>query len=174
MSITTKTGDQGQTQLGSGRVGKDHLTIQLIGEIDELQSVLGMFKAEINNLPAGRQVTELKIKISEIQKDLYVINGEMSGFGGKLDYDQKLIEMEELINKWEGKLPVLKEFIIPGENQSEALAHFARSVCRRVERSVVGLKKQKDINFNAIRYFNRLSDYLFMVARLLRAETKKI
>jgi cob(I)alamin adenosyltransferase len=76
--------------------------------------------------------------------------------------------MEELINKWEEKLPVLKEFLIPGENRSEALAHFARSVCRRVERSVVGLKKQKDINFNAIRYFNRLSDYLFMVARLLR------
>lgn len=173
MSITTKTGDQGQTQLGSGRVSKDHLTIQLIGEIDELQSVLGMLKCEIVDVGTCHGMF-LRKEIEKIQKDLYVINGEMSGFGGKLDYDQKLIEMEELINKWEGKLPVLKEFIIPGENQSEALAHFARSVCRRVERSVVGLKKQKDINFNAIRYFNRLSDYLFMVARLLRAETKKI
>lgn len=165
--ITTKTGDKGQTQLGNGRVSKDHLTIQLIGEIDELQSVLGVVKVEINS-------EELRFKISGIQKDLYVINGEMSGCGSKLDYGQKLAEMEKQITGWEEKLPVLKKFIIPGENRSEALAHFARSVCRRVERSVVGLKKQKDINFEAIRYFNRLSDYLFMVARLLKAENKKI
>ena len=159
--ITTRTGDAGETGLGDGsRVPKDSPRVRALGDIDELNSAIGVLLAE--ELPP-----ELRDALGEIQHDLFDLGGELSIPGHALLGDAHVAHLEERLEAWNAGLPPLKEFILPGGTRAAALAHLARTVCRRAERGVVALGKKDKISAHARRYLNRLSDLLFVAARIL-------
>ena len=159
--ITTRTGDAGETGLGNGaRVPKDSPRIRALGDIDELNSALGVLLAE--DLPA-----ELGAALGEVQHDLFDLGGELSIPGHALLEAAQVERLERCIAAWNADLPALKEFILPGGSRAAAAAHLARTVCRRAETSVVALGRREQIGENVRRYLNRLSDLLFIAGRVL-------
>src|SRR5262245_18466833 len=131
--ISTRTGDAGSTGLGDGaRVSKDHPRVRALGDVDELNSALGLLVAEVQ--PA--EVSEL---LREVQHDLIDLGGELSIPGHAMLGDAQVSRLDAAIEQWNAELPALKEFILPGVARPAALAHLARTVCRRAERSVVAL-----------------------------------
>jgi cob(I)alamin adenosyltransferase len=159
--IVTRTGDAGTTGLATGeRVPKDAPRIESIGAIDELNSTLGLLTSEA--LPAA--VASL---IDDIQHDLFDLGGELSLPGRTLVTDEHVARLESAVETFNADLAPLKEFILPGGTRAAALAHVARTVCRRAERSVVHLAKASPVNDPVRRYLNRLSDLLFVLARVL-------
>ena len=159
--ITTRTGDAGETGLGDGsRVPKDSPRVRALGDIDELNSAIGVLLAE--ELPP-----ELRDALGEIQYDLFDLGGELSIPGHALLGDAHVARLEARLEAWNAGLPPLKEFILPGGTRAAACAHLARTVCRRAERGVVALGKKDKISAHARRYLNRLSDLLFVAARIL-------
>jgi cob(I)alamin adenosyltransferase len=160
--IVTRTGDAGTTGLGDGsRIGKDSLRIDVIGEVDELNSFIGVLIAE--ELPEGIQ--ELLLAV---QHDLFDIGGEVCIPVGYTAIKEEHIErLEASVEEINATLTPLKEFILPGGTRPAALAHLARSVCRRVERRVVRLAASESASDNIRKYFNRLSDLLFILGRAL-------
>ena len=159
--IVTKTGDAGTTGLGDGsRVAKDAPRIASIGDVDELNSMLGLLLAE--DLPAS--VRDL---LTTIQHDLFDLGGELSIPGFAAVTDAHVERLEAAIETFNADLPPLKEFILPGGTRGAALAHVARTVCRRAERSLVHLAASSPVGEPSRRYLNRLSDLLFVLARLL-------
>ena len=159
--ITTRTGDAGETGLGDGsRVAKDSPRVHVLGDLDELNSALGLVLAE--ELPP-----QLAETLGEVQQDLFDLGGELSIPGHALLTSQKVENLEKRLTAWNGGLPPLKEFILPGGSRAAAAAHLARTVCRRAERSLVALGRKDKISGQARRYLNRLSDLLFVAARLL-------
>jgi cob(I)alamin adenosyltransferase len=159
--ITTRTGDAGETGLGDGkRVAKDHPRVAALGEIDELNSALGLILCE--EVPA-----EIRAALGEVQQDLLDLGGELSIPGHSLLKAERVAFLEQQTEKWNAQLEPLKEFILPGGTRAAAAAHLARTVCRRAERSVVGLGRKAAVSEPARRYLNRLSDLLFVGARLL-------
>lgn len=162
--IVTRTGDDGSTGLASGvRVGKDDARIAALGDIDELNSLIGLLRCE----PLPARIQNL---LSRIQHDLFDAGGELSLPGHELLTDMHLERLESHIEDLNGTLPPLKEFILPGGTRPAALAHVARTVCRRAERSVVHLGREAGDSVRARRYLNRLSDLLFVLARYLNRE----
>ena len=159
--VTTKIGDKGTTQLGDGTtVSKSTLRISCIGEIDELNSIVGNAKVAT---PSDKLLEELSI----IQNSLLNLGGELSVPNNELDLLKEesigLLELNiEAMNK---TLPPLKEFILPGGDEFSARLHIARSVCRRVERNIVKLVEIEGGQNIWIKYLNRLSDYFFVLAR---------
>ena len=160
--VTTKTGDQGDTTLGDGsRVSKDNARIQCLGSIDELNASIG--------LALVTSTEDHAAELESIQNDLLNIGGELSIplvekpllHADRVDFLEKRIES---INK---QLLPLEEFIIPGGNETGARLHVARSICRRAERNLVSLKNTEKLSTNILKYLNRLSDYLFVLARLV-------
>jgi cob(I)alamin adenosyltransferase len=159
--ITTRTGDAGDTGLGDGsRVSKDHPRVRALGELDELNSALGLLVAD--ELPA--EVSEL---LGEVQHDLFDLGGEISIPGHSMLGDAQVARLDAAIEQWNAALPPLKEFILPGGTRAAALAHLARTVCRRAERSVVALGEREKVSDAARHYLNRLSDLLFITGRRL-------
>jgi len=159
--ITTRTGDAGDTGLGDGsRVSKDHPRVRALGELDELNSAIGLLLAE--ELPA--EVVEL---LREVQHDLFDLGGEVSIPGHAMLGDAQVARLDAAIEQWNAELPPLKEFILPGGTRPAALAHLARTVCRRAERSVVALGEREKVSDPARHYLNRLSDALFIAGRRL-------
>jgi len=159
--ITTRTGDAGETGLGDGaRVPKDHPRITALGEIDELNSALGLVLAE--EVPA-----ELRAALSEVQQDLFDLGGELSIPGHRLLKPERVKLLESHLAAWNKDLAPLKEFILPGGSRAAAAAHMARTICRRAERSMVALGKKQSVTAAARQYLNRLSDLLFVAARAL-------
>ena len=164
--VTTKSGDRGKTSLGNGeRVSKSHLIINLLGDIDELNSQIG---SAISSCKSSLISSELQ----SIQQDLFNLGGEISIFnsGTILINDDKVKFLEERIEDLNQALRPLKEFIMPGGDEFCARIHLARAVCRRAERScvaVLDLVKEKNI---WLPYLNRLSDYLFVLARYVSSE----
>jgi cob(I)alamin adenosyltransferase len=159
--ITTRTGDGGETGLGDGsRVSKDHRRVRALGEVDELNSTLGLLAAEA--LPP--EVAEV---LAEVQHELFDLGGELSIPGHTMLTDIQVARLDAAIARWNGELPPLKEFILPGGTRAAALAHVARTVCRRAERAVVALGENEKISDTARRYLNRLSDLLFVAGRRL-------
>jgi len=159
--ITTRTGDDGSTGLGDGRrIGKDALRIAALGDVDELNSYLGLLLTE--TLP-----TAIQTQLTTIQHDLFDLGSELCipGFE-KLSADQ-VAQLDQWLAEHNAGLPPLKEFILPGGSRSAALAHVARTVCRRAERTVVCLGRTEIIRSACRQYLNRLSDWLFVVARTL-------
>ena len=160
--VTTKTGDQGDTALGDGsRVSKDNARIQCLGSIDELNASIG--------LALVTSTEDHVADLESIQNDLLNIGGELSIplVEKPLLHDERVSFLEkriELINK---ELPPLEEFIIPGGSETSARLHVARSICRRAERNLVSLKNTEKLSTNILKYLNRLSDYLFVLARLV-------
>ncbi|WP_050470154.1 cob(I)yrinic acid a,c-diamide adenosyltransferase [Herbaspirillum chlorophenolicum] len=161
--IATRTGDDGSTGLGDGsRVGKDSLRIQALGDVDELNSQLGLLLCE--DLP-----DDTRQALLSIQHDLFDLGGELCIPGYTVLADTHLARLDALLEKYNGTLPPLKEFILPGGSRGAALAHVCRTVCRRAERSVVLLDKAEagTVNAPARQYLNRLSDLCFVLARVL-------
>jgi cob(I)alamin adenosyltransferase len=161
--ITTRTGDAGDTGLGDGaRVPKDSARIHALGDIDELNSALGLVLAE--EVPEA-----VRTVLLEAQHDLFDLGGEVSIPGHKLLREEQVERLEQALEAWNTDLPALKEFILPGGSRAAAAAHLARTVCRRAERSLVALGRadKAGVSPEARRYLNRLSDLLFVAGRVL-------
>ncbi len=157
--IYTRTGDAGDTGTASGaRVAKDDVLIQVQGDVDELNSILGVLASKLT----GEQLEIIR----EIQHTLFDIGGEISLAQPLLKQD-KIAALEHHIDTINLDLAPLKEFILPGGNEVGALCHLGRAVCRRVERSMVTLNRRCEINHISLAYINRLSDLLFVFARAL-------
>jgi cob(I)alamin adenosyltransferase len=161
--ISTRTGDDGTTGLGDGtRVPKDHLRIAAMGDVDELNSQLGVLLAE----PLPDDVRELLVVI---QHELFNLGGELCIPGYTLLKDDAVLRLDEALATHNTTLPRLQEFILPAGTRSAAIAHVARTIARRAERAVVTLTAQEPQGVNAAprQYLNRLSDLLFVLARVL-------
>jgi cob(I)alamin adenosyltransferase len=159
--IVTRTGDAGETGLGDGkRVPKDHPRIAALGDIDELNSAVGLVLAE--EVPQ-----EIRATLAEVQHDLLDLGGELSIPGHTIVKDARVEFLERETEELNKGLPALKEFILPGGSRAAAAAHLARTVCRRAERTVVALSRKHPVGEPARRYLNRLSDFLFVAGRAL-------
>jgi cob(I)alamin adenosyltransferase len=159
--IATRTGDDGTTGLGDGtRTRKDALRVQAMGDVDELNSGLGVLLAEA--LP--NDVRELLVTI---QHELFNLGGELSIPGYELVKADAVLRLDEALAHYNAALPRLAEFILPAGTRSAALAHVSRTVARRAERAVVALAAQEPVNEAPRQYLNRLSDLLFVLARVL-------
>ncbi len=159
--IVTRTGDDGSTGLASGeRIAKDQPRIAALGDVDELNSTIGLLLVE--ELP-----DEVRDALSGIQHDLFDLGGELSLPGHPLVAETQLARIDGLIEKFNAGLPPLREFILPGGNRTAAVAHVARTVCRRAERTLVALGKTGTLPPLPVQYLNRLSDLLFVIARVL-------
>ena len=159
--IATRTGDDGSTGLGDGtRVPKHHLRVMAMGDVDELNSTLGVLLAE--PLPEG-----VRTLLVVIQHELFNLGGELSIPGFTLLKDEAVVALDAALAQHNAALPRLAEFILPAGTRSAALAHVSRSVARRAERAVVLLAAQEAVNDAPRQYLNRLSDLLFVLARVL-------
>lgn len=159
--ITTRTGDAGETGLGDGaRVAKDSARVAALGDIDELNSAIGVVLAE--QVPS-----EMRALLEQVQHDLFDLGGELSIPGHVLLTEKQVTELETTLERWNAALPPLKEFILPGGSRAAAAAHLARTVCRRAERTLVALGRREPVGELARRYLNRLSDLLFVAGRSL-------
>lgn len=160
--ISTRTGDDGTTGLGDGtRVPKDHLRIAAMGDVDELNSQIGVLLAE----PLPAEVRELLVVI---QHELFNLGGELCIPGHVLLKDEAVMRLDEALAHHNAQLPRLQEFILPAGTRSAALAHVARTIARRAERAVVTLQRSGEaLNSAPRQYLNRLSDLLFVLARVL-------
>ena len=159
--IYTRTGDKGTTGLGDGsRVEKDNLRVEAFGTVDELNSTVGLVLA--TKLPIGIQSI-----LNRVQHELFDLGGELCVPGTTLIPDRYIDGLEADLDMLNKNLPPLKDFILPGGSDSAARCHLARTVCRRAERRVVALAHDEDVNPATIRYLNRLSDFLFVAARVI-------
>lgn len=159
--IVTRTGDDGSTGLGDGsRVRKDDLRVRALGEVDELNSTLGLLLTE--PLPDAASTMLLRM-----QNDLFDLGGELCIPGYTLVQETQVEALDEAIATLNAELKPLKEFILPGGNRAAALAHLARTVARRAERSVVALAAAEPVRPIALHYLNRASDLLFVMGRWL-------
>jgi cob(I)alamin adenosyltransferase len=163
--IATRTGDDGTTGLGDGRrVAKDDARIAAIGDVDELNSTIGVLLAE--TLPA-----RVRERLVAVQHDLFDLGGELCIPGHTMIGDSQVARLDAWLAEFNAELPPLKEFILPAGTRAAALAHVSRTVCRRAERAIVALGRAETINAAPRQYVNRLSDLLFVLARVLnRAE----
>jgi cob(I)alamin adenosyltransferase len=166
--IYTRTGDKGSTGLGDGtRVDKDSLRVEAYGTVDELNSLIGLLVTyKVPDVIAGQ--------LADIEHDLFDIGGELSIPGHTVLSDKQVERLEEFLDTLNAELEPLQEFILPGGTPAAAVCHLARTVCRRAERRVVSLAREETVNAAGLRYLNRLSDLLFVLARSLnRAEGVK-
>ncbi len=159
--IATRTGDDGSTGLGDGsRVSKDHLRVAAMGDVDELNSQLGVLLCE--PLPG-----DVRALLVAIQHELFNLGGELSIPGFELLKAEAVKQLDDALAKHNATLPRLREFILPAGTRSAALAHVARAVARRAERSVVALGAREAVRPEPRQYLNRVSDLLFVLARVL-------
>ncbi len=166
--IYTRTGDKGETGLiGGTRVPKDSLRVKAYGNVDELNSVLGLARALVKD-------KELDLVLEKLQNELFIAGAdlaapEMSSRGShetpRIDKEM-VTDLEQNIDRFQKELPPLKAFILPGGGQAGAVLHFARAVARRAERSVVELNKAEPLGEHVVPFMNRLSDLLFVIARV--------
>jgi len=159
--IYTRTGDRGTTGLGDGsRVDKNSLRVEAFGTVDELNSAVGLVLA--TELPA-----EVRTRLTRTQHELFDLGGELCMPGYTLVPDSYVDGLEKQLDTFNADLPPLKDFILPGGSEAASRCHLARTVARRAERRVVSLAQSEDVNPASIRYLNRLSDLLFVIARIL-------
>jgi len=160
--ITTRTGDQGATGLGDGtRIDKDAPRVAALGDVDELNSIVGLWRTE--TLPE-----DIDVVLARVQNDLFDLGAELSIPGHIAVSDKQVLFLEEILTRYNAQLGSLQEFILPGGTRAAALAHMARTVCRRAERSVVAMNKFEAVQDGfTLRYLNRLSDLCFVLARAL-------
>ncbi len=162
--IYTRTGDDGTTGLGDGsRLAKDSLRVEAYGTLDELNSHVGLVLAY--DLPP-----RLRESMTEIQHLLFDLGGELCMPGHSFIGQEQVEWLEHELDKLNDDLPSLKEFILPGGSQPAAACHIARTVCRRAERLMVGLAREEAVAASALAFINRLSDFLFVAARVLARE----
>lgn len=159
--ITTRTGDDGSTGLGDGsRVAKTHPRIAALGDTDELNSQLGVLLCE--DLPP-----RIRDLLSAVQHDLFDLGGELAVPGWHSLQESHLLQLDQALADFNAELPPLKEFILPGGSKAAAQCHVARAVSRRAERQLLAIEEAGMAGSLAARYLNRLSDLLFVLARVL-------
>ena len=159
--IYTRTGDDGTTGLGDGnRVNKDSLRVEAYGTVDELNSAIG-------TVLAFEVTDDIRECLLGVQHQLFDLGGELCIPGESMIDDEDVDRLEAQLDGFNEDLPMLKEFILPGGSQAAAHCHLARTICRRAERRVISLAREEEVNEEPIRYLNRLSDLLFVVARVL-------
>jgi len=166
--IYTRKGDEGYTLLGDQPIPKDDLLVEAIGTIDELNSTIGF-------------IISLHIQNKDIEQCLTQIQHQLFDLGGELHLPErititaeKVTALEEMLDRWNQTLPPLKEFLLPRGNSKSAACHISRTVCRRAERALVRLHRQVALhNPQMLRYLNRLSDLLFVMARMLGLESEE-
>jgi len=159
--IYTKTGDDGSTGLGDGkRVPKDDARVSAYGSVDELNSAIGMVLAQ--QVP-----DDVRETLTQVQHDLFDLGGELCIPGMAMIEDADITRLETTLDGFNADLPALKDFILPGGGMAAACCHLARTVCRRAERDVVTLSHSDHVRAQPLRYLNRLSDLLFVLARVL-------
>lgn len=160
--IYTRTGDDGTTGLGDGtRVAKDSLRVAAFGTVDEANSAIGVVLA-CESVPQGIRNT-----LTEVQHDLFELGGELCIPGNVAVKDEFIERLERELDALNEDLPALKEFILPGGSRAAAACHMARTIVRRAERTTISLARSEDIRLEVIKYLNRLSDLLFVIARVL-------
>jgi cob(I)alamin adenosyltransferase len=163
--IYTRTGDEGATDLGDGsRVAKDHPRVAAYGEVDELNSQIGLIATE----PLPDDLAQL---LAQIQHDLFDLGAEMVMPGHEALRESRVAALEATVDRFNEELGPLKEFILPGGGRAGAQAHLARAVSRRAERAVYALSRTDSVSAVTLRYLNRLSDLLFVLARLINHRT---
>ena len=169
--IYTRTGDKGETGLvGGTRVPKDSTRVEAYGSVDEINSALGLARSALSD-------HEIGLILEEVQKDLFVAGADLAGY--KKDQNlpritrERVLELEKIIDRFESELPPLRAFILPGGGRTGASLHFVRAVARRAERRIVTLSRKEDINNQMIPYVNRLSDLLFVLARVVNQREKQ-
>ena len=149
--------------MGGARVPKDSIRVQTYGNIDELNSVLGLVRSFLTD-------KELDSLIGELQNDLFMIGAELAMVEDDENTAhitrQRVLELESVIDRYQVQVPPLKVFILPGGSSAGAALHFARAVARRAERKIVTLRKSEKVNDQLVPYINRLSDLLFVLARV--------
>ncbi len=159
--IYTKTGDDGSTGLGDGkRVPKDDARVTAYGSVDELNSAIGMVLAQ--QVPDAIRET-----LTQVQHDLFDLGGELCIPGMAMIEDADVERLETTLDGFNADLPALKDFILPGGGMAASCCHLARTVCRRAEREIVTLSRNDEVRAQPLRYLNRLSDLLFVLARVL-------
>ncbi len=161
--VYTRQGDDGKTQLVSGdRVWKDSARVEAYGEVDELNSLIGFARSFIDN-------EKVDSMLREIQNDLFKVGADLAtpmSFEKAIRVSSEMVDkLEKWIDELNASLEPLKDFILPSGSKAGSLLHYARTVCRRAERRVVSLMKEEEINPPALKYLNRLSDLLFVLAR---------
>ena len=159
--IYTRTGDDGTTGLGDGtRVAKDSARVGAYGTVDELNSAIGLVLAQ--EIPAT-----VREALTQVQHDLFDLGGELCIPGMAMVHAADIDRLETTLDGFNADLPALKDFILPGGGMAAACCHLARTVCRRAERDVVALSRSETVRVEAMHYLNRLSDLLFVLARVL-------
>jgi cob(I)alamin adenosyltransferase len=159
--IYTRTGDDGSTGLGDGsRVAKDSARVNAYGTVDEANSAIGMVLAA--GLP-----DDVAALLTAVQHQLFDLGGELCIPGHAAISDDDVARLEQHLDRFNGNLPALKDFILPGGGEAAARCHVARTVVRRAERETVALARLEPVRPEAVRYLNRLSDLLFVLARVL-------
>lgn len=163
--IYTRTGDAGETGLGDGsRVAKDDSRVNAFGSVDETNSVVGMVIAQTDDAA----VIDCLV---EVQHQLFDLGGELCIPGHRAIGAEHVEGLEQQLDAFNAELPPLKEFILPGGGMAAACCHLARTVCRRAERALVTLSREAEVGPEALRYLNRLSDLLFVIARRLARQS---
>ena len=174
MKIYTKTGDDGETGLfGGPRVAKDTARIEAYGTVDELNALLGVVRAK--ELPVANEVCDPAAVLKRLQDELFTLGADLATPNTAKPSVPRItaamtVRLESEIDAMESTLEPLREFILPGGTKAAAALHFARTVCRRAERHTVSLARDEEINDEVLRYLNRLSDHLFVLARFLNAQ----
>ncbi len=159
--IATRTGDKGTTGLGDGsRVDKDSVRVHAMGDVDELNSQIGLLLCE--DMP-----DEMREELVMIQHDLFDLGGELCIPGYQMIKEEHVERLDALLAKYNATLPALTEFILPAGSRAASVSHVCRTVCRRAERAIVTLGKVETIHDFPRQYVNRLSDLLFVLARVL-------
>ena len=159
--IYTRTGDDGSTGLGDGtRIAKDSVRVNAYGTVDEANSCIGLLLA--SDMPA-----DIRDLLTRVQHQLFDLGGELCIPGHAAIFDADIDALEARLDHYNDDLPALKEFILPGGGEAAARCHIARTVVRRAERETVALSRSEVVRPQAIRYLNRLSDLLFVLARVL-------
>ena len=166
MKIYTKTGDLGETGLfGGRRVAKHHLRIEAYGTVDETNAVLGRAVVDMPEGERRQAVTRIQSELFTVGADLATPLDASTSYVVRVD-EAAITYLEMEIDGWQAQLPALRSFILPGGTGAGATLHLARTICRRAERAVNALAEEEPVNETAQRYLNRLSDWLFVLARL--------
>ena len=162
--IYTRTGDAGTTGLGDGtRVAKDSLRVAAMGDVDELNSVIGLLLTE----PVSNKIRDC---LTRVQHDLFDMGGEICMPGYAMIKAERVAALENILDGWNEKLTPLKEFILPGGSRAASYCHLARTICRRAERQLTTLNSHEKITEISLQYINRLSDLLFVLCRILNKD----
>ncbi|ROH84495.1 cob(I)yrinic acid a,c-diamide adenosyltransferase [Pseudomethylobacillus aquaticus] len=162
--IYTRTGDDGTTGLGDGsRIDKDSLRVEAMGDVDELNAIIGMLLTETLR-------EDVVAALTRVQHDLFDLGGEICIPGHAMVKAERVTQLEQLLDALNEPLEPLKEFILPGGSRGAAVCHLARTVCRRAERQLIRLSRESEVTAVSLQYLNRLSDLLFVLARALNRD----